>query len=285
MSVNSKPKVSNSKITVQQWLQQATEALKAVGIPSARLDAELLLADALKVDRPWLIAHNDTLIATGVAQDTLHRRTQREPLAYIRGWQEFYGRRFIVSSNVLIPRPESETLIEFLKSLETPSDARLIDVGTGSGCLGITAALELPNTHVTLVDISDSALTIARQNITQLAAQRTTAIATITSDLLGSVSVDSPVDIIIANLPYVDREWQRSPETNYEPSLALFAEDQGLALIKTLITQAETQLTVGGYLLLEADTRQLDDIAAIAQQHTFSLLKREGFCLAFQKES
>lgn len=281
MSANSKPKVSNNKITIHQWLQRATEVLKVAGIPSARLDAELLLADALEVDRPWLIAHNDVFIMPETAQETLKRRAEREPLAYIRGWQEFYGRRFIVSPSVLIPRPESEVLIGFLKALEIPQDAQIVDVGTGSGCLGITAALELPHIHMTLVDISPDALSVAQQNIAQLAVHRTPAIKTAISDLLANIHI-SP-EVIIANLPYVDSGWHRSPETDYEPSLALFAEDKGLALIKSLIMQAEELLALNGYLLLEADTRQLDETIAIAKQHQFSLVKREGFCLALQK--
>src|SRR5690554_8209766 len=111
MNANSKPKAPNSKISVREWLDQATHTLQQAGVPSASLDAQLLLSDALEVDRTWLLAHDQALIAPQTAQIALQHRAARMPLAYLRGWQEFYGRRFIVSPEVLIPRPESETLI------------------------------------------------------------------------------------------------------------------------------------------------------------------------------
>ena len=132
-----------------------------------------------------------------------------------------------MSPQVLVPRPESEAIIELLKELGV--SGKLLDIGTGSGCLGITAKLEIPKLNVILSDIIQPALRVARQNAEKFQAD----VALIKSNLLRAVP--GKFDIIIANLPYVDRSWQRSPETNHEPALALFAKDEGLALIYQLI--------------------------------------------------
>ncbi len=281
MNANSKPKAPNSKISVREWLDQATHTLQQAGVPSASLDAQLLLSDALEVDRTWLLAHDQALIAPQTAQIALQRRAARMPLAYLRGWQEFYGRRFIVSPEVLIPRPESETLIAFLKSIPTAKlQGNLFDVGTGSGCLGITAGLEFPQLHITLIDISQGALTIAKQNAQRhaLPSQRLTLL---NSDLLAATSRQP--SIIVANLPYVDKTWDRSPETAHEPAQALYADNHGLALIYRLITQAARQLPPGAYLLLEADTRQIEAITSFAATYQFVPQLQEGFCIMLQK--
>lgn len=287
MSVNLRRKVPNNKISIQQWLKNAVEILQRAEIPSARLDSELLLVDALEVDRTWLVAHADDIIEASTANDTLQRRSQREPLAYIRGWQEFYGRRFTVNASTLIPRPESETIIDILKELplSTLPHRTILDIGTGSGCLGITAALELRDTDVTLVDVSTEALTVARENIRIHTAeiQRNNSKVTDTiSDLLSDL--ESTPSIILANLPYVDISWECSPETRYEPSLALFAEEHGLALIHRLIEQARAQLMPGGYLLLEADIRQLQAIEQFALKHGFSAIVVRDYIIALQRQ-
>jgi release factor glutamine methyltransferase len=174
-------------------------------------------------------------------------------------------------------------MIEILKSLmpaipplldEPPLN--LVDVGTGSGCLGITAALELPQLSVSLLDISRHALTIAEQN----AKIHHASVSIIRSDLLAQYPLRP--DIILANLPYVDPEWPRSPETAHEPSVALFAADQGLALIKKLIVQAAVRITPNGYLLIEADRSQLTEIRQFAKQYDFKQIKRDGFIIALQ---
>jgi release factor glutamine methyltransferase len=275
MNVNLPPKTSVSK-----WLERATQQLQAVGIASARLDAEIILAHTLLKNRTFLHAHPEFPLdphRREIADARLQLRCERTPIAYIVGHKEFYGRLFAVTPATLIPRPESEDIITFLNELPTPA-GRLVDVGTGSGCLGISAKLEQPQLQVTLLDISQHALTVARKNAKNLHAE----VEVARSDLLESYPFQA--DFIVANLPYVDPLWQRSPETQYEPDIALFANDNGLHLIKKLITQTPSHLNTNGYLLVEADPRQHDAIIAAAQQHGLSHQQTRGFIICFRKD-
>jgi len=154
---------------------------------------------------------------------------------------------------------------------------RLIDVGTGSGCLGITAKLEFPELEVTLADISPPALVVASDNAQRLHAD----VALLESDLLQSYHLQA--DIIIANLPYVDSTWEVSPDTIHEPSLALFAGDGGRALIKKLIIQSVTIITQSGFLVLEADPFQHESIVAHAKRKGLTLHSKKGYVIVFQK--
>ncbi len=283
MNANSPPLVP----AINSWLKSATEQLKTVGIASARLDAELILAHALQKDRTYLHAHSEDLlndVDQEKADNQLARRLKYTPIAYIVGFKEFYGRRFSVTTDTLIPRPESEAIIDSLKNLVagdlTPVDGtslRLIDVGTGSGCLGITAKLEFPELMVTLADISPPALVVARTNAQRLHAD----VALLESDLLQSYHLQA--DVIIANLPYVDSAWEVSPDTIHEPSLALFADDGGLTLIHKLIDQAVSVLTPQGLLLLEADPRQHRLIIARASHQGFHIISKRDYCLALKR--
>jgi len=263
-------------MTISKWLEDSTAKLKTAGITSARLDAEVLLAYSLDKDRAWLIAHSDEKFDTGKADELLQRRLKREPVAYIRGYKEFYGRDFKVTPDTLIPRPETEILIELLAPL-VADGKRLIDVGTGSGAIAITVKLEYPSLIVEATDISDAALEVAELNSKTLGADITVQ----RSDLL--VATKATFDIIVANLPYVDTSWEVSEETHAEPSLALYANDSGLALIKHLIEQASIRLIGGGYLVLEADPRQHDDIIACGHDHDFDWYETDGFIVALER--
>lgn len=262
-------------MTIAAFLNDATATLAAADIPTARLDTLVLMEQTLKQNKAWLLAHGEEPITaenlTDLQQKTA-RRAKREPLAYILGWHEFYGRRFTVTPDVLIPRPESELLIDLLKTLPLPDNASLLDVGTGSGTLAITAARELPHLRVDACDISQAALVIAAQNAERLG----TMVHFFESNLLRGV--EKHYTAIIANLPYVAHDWQRSPETNFEPSLALFAEQDGLALIAQLIASAPEYLHRGGWLLLEADPRQFVAIKKAAEP-MFSVIRSEGFVI------
>jgi len=255
-------------LKIKEWLAQATKTLSAAGIPSARLDALLFLSDTLRQSKSWLLAHDDEPLhpaQLAALQSALEARRDRQPVAYIRGHQEFYGREFRVTPTTLIPRPESEEGIELLKSLQPLAGQTIIDVGTGTGCLAITAALELPSVRVIACDISPEALKVAAHNAQALKAS----VTFFKSDLLAAIS--QPVEVIIANLPYVDPSWERSAETEFEPSLALFAEHEGLALIYKLITQTTTKLKDSGALLLEADPQQHAAIAQAAVHAGFTV--------------
>lgn len=257
-------------VTRNDWLSQAEAQLKDAGIDSARLDSELLLTHALRISRTALHAHPDVSLPPAlepVLDAMLSLRIIRVPIAYIVGHREFYGRLFKVTPSVLIPRPESEDFITILKELPVPTT--IIDVGTGSGALAVTLALEFPHAQVFGTDISKDALVVARQN----AAAYDTAVNFVQSDLLtefGAIGFTDPTTIV-ANLPYVDTADDRSPETDHEPAEALFAAKQGLELIETLIRQASALLHSGDYLLLESNPSQQPAIAAAAQESGFAL--------------
>lgn len=266
-------------MTFQAWLLDATARLKQKGISSARLDAELILSYVLCQNRTWLYTHyhdnlsNEKLTA---ANSNLQLRINYTPIAYIVGRKEFYGREFLVTPDVLIPRPETEALIEFIID-NNFSSANILDVGTGSGAIAITLALELLESRVTAIDISPAALKIARQNSTKLQAK----VKFVESDLLANIS--DQFKLIVANLPYVDRNWEVSPETKAEPELALFAEDNGLSLIKQLIIQANQNLSTNGMLLLEMDPRQIEIAANFAISRGYKVNVKQIFLLALQK--
>lgn len=265
-------------MSIGQWLAHATKQLQVAGIATARLDALILLSDTLVQDKNWLLAHADEQLdpqAQQLLNALLLRRQQREPLAYIRGKQAFFGHTFSVTPDVLIPRPETETLLELLLAIPDLPGKTLIDVGTGSGCIAISAKQSAPRLHCIGLDISPSALRIARQNATQLGAN----VDFKESDLLQNYC--GPADIIAANLPYVDSSWHRSPETNYEPLQALFAGDSGLALIKQLFLQATALQTSGDRLFLEADPRQHQTILGAAQ--AYQLEETQGFILQLRR--
>jgi release factor glutamine methyltransferase len=261
-------------VTRKQWTLNATQMLTAAGIGSARLDALLLLCDELQLDKALVLAHDDQTLSSAQQQSLnakLARRQKREPLAYIRGTQEFYGRRLAVTPNVLIPRPETESLIELLGSLHLAEGSTISDIGTGSGAIAITIKLEHPSYHVVATDVSLEALWVATGNARQLRAQVDLRQGSLLEPL------DRPVDCIIANLPYVDSTWKRSPETDYEPSLALFADDHGLQLIHQLLDQALLRLNRPGYIILEADPEQHPAIIRLAAAQGFGRLSTNGY--------
>lgn len=266
--------------TMTGWLHSAAARLREIGIVSAYLDAEIILAHTMRKNRTWLHAHDHEDIPANrldIANARLDLRLDRVPIAYIIGHKEFYGRRFHVSPSVLIPRPESETIIDLLKEHCKPFHKQFVDVGCGSGVLGITAKLELPKLSVTLCDISRHALTVALKN----ANAHHIDVQILESNLLDSYPAQA--DIIVANLPYVDETWERSPETAHEPSLALFAEENGLELIYKLINQTAEKLSVGGILLLETDPVQHKLIIKHAESHDLTLMEIRDYILVLGK--
>ena len=272
---------------VRYVLRSARQLLDG-SVPTPQLDADILLAHLLGVDRAWLIAHGDEELESLKVrkfESVVRRRLDREPVAYIVGHKEFYGREFIVTPDVLIPRPETETMIDILKQIyregrrKKAVGSRLVDVGCGSGCIGITAKLEMPEFDVTLCDISEPALAIARRNAKRLRAN----VDIVLSDLLSKVEIrNSKFDYILANLPYVDHAWQTSPELRHEPEIALYAQDQGLALIKTLIPQASSLLVPHGYLLLEADPCQHEEITTYGERYGLAVVEVRDYVVAMQ---
>ena len=256
-------------MNVNSWLKTAKTKIDS-------LDAELILLDELgEKDRSFLVAHSDILLNSKQISNLankIERRRNGEPLAYLTGFKEFYGRDFHVSPDVLIPRVESETIIDFAKELEPK---KILDVGTGSGCLAISLKLEIPEAEVSAVDISKDALKIAKLNAENLGAK----VHFSESDLLENVNDD--FELIVANLPYVDRDWDwLSKGLKFEPELALFAEDEGLYLIKKLIFQAKNRTK---YIIIESDTSQQEKIIDFAKNNNFSLVKKDNFITIYSQ--
>jgi release factor glutamine methyltransferase len=236
-------------LNVATALQQATALLEKDNITVPRLTAEVLLAHALGCERPYLYAHPEQEL-TDVQQlhfgRYLHERLKHKPTQYITGRQDFYGRMFHVEPAVLIPRPETELLVE--QALVRAPDARVIlDVGTGSGCLAVTLQLERPEARVIACDLSANALVVARLNARRLEAP----VRFFRGDLLEAVRGEK-ADLIVSNPPYVPDNETLPPEVaDYEPSSALRAGPDGMAVYRRLLADARRVLRPGGWLILE----------------------------------
>ena len=264
------------------WLRDAAEQLASIGIASALLDAEIILAHTRHKSRTWLHAHGDDILSErelDIANARLSLRIDRTPIAYIVGHKEFYGRLFKVTPSVLIPRPETEELISVMNTFITHDTHSVVDVGTGSGCIGITIKLEHPHLEVLLTDTSNHALRVAKENAARLGADVSTAKSSLMS------SIRQSFDIITANLPYVDEGWEVSPETQYEPSIALFAGDHGLSLIKRLLDQSKRSLAPHGIIFIECDKRQHESIIAHATTVGLNYRKSQGLILVFSRDA
>ena len=278
------PITKNSpRLSIADFLAISTKTLSKAGIASARLDSELILAHILRRSREWLLAHDATAMTQPQQQQArqlLLQRTQRQPIAYLTGKRDFYGHSFLVNEQVLVPRPESEVILAMLDELMQANHPRtVLDVGTGSGCLAISIKLAHPDLAVSACDISESALPVARLNATRLLPSGQQ-IKFYQSDLLSDLPVGSQFNLIVANLPYLSPVKNGlSPELAYEPAIALYADDDGLSLIKQLVATAPARLTPGGYLLLEMDTDQIETVASYATGYRYQVVKQEPFHL------
>lgn len=218
----------------------------------SRLEAELLLAHVLGVERSWLYAHGETPLTAeqAVALGELAARRQAGvPIAYLLGYREFFGRNFLVTPAVLIPRPETELLVETALEKLTPSQTSVIDIGTGSGCIGLTLAAERPHWQVTAVDLSPAALEVSRQNAALLGLSEAELLL---GDLFGPVR-DRRFSAILSNPPYVavgDPHLAQG-DLRFEPEIALSAAGDGFEIIRRLVQQAPQHLHDGGWLLIE----------------------------------
>jgi release factor glutamine methyltransferase len=220
----------------------------------------------------WLSRRNTVADAafTHHFEALVSRRATREPVAYLLGTREFYGRPFIVQPGVLIPRPETELLVEVaLKRIEATGARLIADVGAGSGCVAITLALEHPGLSIIATDRSPEALVIARANAVALGVA--TAIDWRETDLLTGVA--GPLNLIVSNPPYVperDRDSLSSDVRDFEPSLALFAGDDGLDVVRRLIPHAISRLRPGGALVMEVGAGQQSAVTALLEHASFA---------------
>jgi release factor glutamine methyltransferase len=243
----------------------------------ACLDAETLLLHVLGKNKAWLIAHADDELPDAHAarfHTLIARRHQGEPIQHITGQQEFFGLPFRITPDVLIPRPETEHLVEQVVRLAPLFvKLRIIDVGTGSGAIAVAVAHEWPSAVVTAIDISQSALTSAQGNATRIGfANR---IRFLQSDLLAAVAGES-FEMVVSNPPYVpasDRDSLSVEVRDHEPALALFAGEDGLDIYRRLIPQAFAALESGGYLLMEIGYGQSAAVAELLDQAGFASIE------------
>lgn len=268
---------ANSLPTIHKWLRDAQQKLKDSGVDSYPLDSLLLIEFVTGLNKAHILAHQDKQLNSDDLEQLntlLSRRANREPLAYITGVKEFYGRDFLVDTHVLIPRPESESFIELLKEHKI-THQNVVDVGCGSGAIGITAKLELPTNKITLLDISPEALTIAKKNQAALSAD----CKTLQSDLLPS---HNNFTVALANLPYVPKDLSVEPELSYEPSLALYVNDSGMALYKKLWQQLSSSGACK-YVLTESLRSQHDTMNQLAASAGYSHMDTDGLVQMFTR--
>ncbi len=253
-------------MNISTWLLQSMKLLGDAGVDSPRRDALVLLEDTLEKERAWVLAHHDYEIPDDLLDHVdalVARRLQREPLAYIRGKAWFYGRFFSVNPDVLIPRPESEAIIDSIKRLQP---ATMIDVGTGSGCLAVTAALEVPGCRVMATDVSPEAINIARSN-----AYRYDVRVDLRETYLLEGLLEKPVDLVVANLPYVPDGHVTSPEIEAEPKLALFAGIDGMDIYQSFWAQLSTTHHKPAHVItesLESQHHRMNELAIQSGFHT-----------------
>ena len=274
--------------TIESWLKKTAQKLRNAKIESSQLDAELILANVLKVERTFLHANPQKKLSKNIifhANNFLNKRLKRIPLAYIFREKEFFGRTFFVNENVLVPRPETETLIEITQKILQPNDV-VLDIGTGSGIIPVNLKAECgEKVEVFASDISLQALAVANLNAKKLLNQE---IPLFESNLLEKIPSDtlSKITIITANLPYVNRDWvdfEKNNELHHEPQIALYARKNGLELIFELLFQAQ-DLPRLRKIILEADPCQFEEIEKYANSCGFLKSKSENYTIVFEKK-
>jgi release factor glutamine methyltransferase len=249
--------------TIKEALQVGRQVLASTS-ETASLDAQVLLADLLNQPRAWVLGHTEAPLDTpqmDAYQARLEQYADGLPLPYVLGWWEFYGRRFEISPAVLIPRPETELLIDrALQHIAASSqDLRAADIGTGSGCIAVTLALEASDIDVVAVDRSSSALAIAHRNCLRFGVEGR--VQLVQSDLL--LPIKAPFDLICANLPYIPSATLAHLEVaQSEPNIALDGGSDGLEQIYRLLSQLGHWLAPGGMALLEIGAEHGDQSMA-----------------------
>lgn len=252
--------------TIHHLITQGAQVLQQAGVDTPRLDAELLLADLLGVGRAYLYAHPEEEIHANILQEwqqRLERRARREPLAYILGKAEFYGLEFTVTPDVLVPRPETEVLVQAILAKQP---ATVADIGTGSGCIAVAVAVNLPQAQVWATDISEAALRVARENAERHGvAER---VRLLQGDLLQPLA-GMRFEVIASNPPYVAESERLSlqPEVReWEPPQALFTGSDPLQFHRRLAAEAHFHLHEGGWLMMEVGMGQAEAVAALLEE-------------------
>ena len=257
---------------IRQTIRDVHHTLESAAIPDARLEAEVMVMSVMRMTRQSIFSQQETEVGPQQQRDLdamLEERLKRTPLAYILGYREFYGINVMVTPAVLVPRPETENLVEhalFMAIMGMESRELIIaDVGTGSGAIAINLALHLPAARIYAVDISEPALDVAAYNIRSHSVADRVKLGH--GDLLEPVP--EPVDLIVANLPYVptSRIPTLQPEVQKEPALALDGGEEGLDLVGRLLSQAPDKLKENGIILLELDPEQVPSVTELTHRH------------------
>jgi len=258
--------------SIRETIRATRQTLEAAGIPDARLEAEVMVMAVMRMTRQNIFAEQESAVAAHQATElagVVAQRLERVPLAYILGYREFYGINVAVTPDVLIPRPETEGLVEHtlfmaLMGMET-RELTIADVGTGSGAIAVNLAIHLPAARIYAVDLSEAALDVAAWNIRAHAVADRVRLGH--GDLLEPLP--GPVDVIVANLPYIPtgRIPTLQPEVRQEPQLALDGGADGLDLVRRLLAQAPGKLNSPGVILLELDPEQFPAAEAAAREH------------------
>lgn len=246
--------------TVLQIIQKTTEFLSAKGVENPRLNAEHLVGHALSLKRMQLYLQFERPLGEPELEKIrplVRRRAAREPLQYILGEVEWHGMKLKCDRRALIPRPETEYLIELVTQALPAPPQRSLDLGTGSGAIALALAQSYPGSHVVAVDLSDDALTLAKENATAVGLSER--VEFLKSDWFSEISAEAKFDLVLANPPYLsERETaETAPEVRgYEPHSALTAEAEGTGDLKTIISQTEAFLGAGGLLAMETGIQQ-----------------------------
>ncbi|MFN7928568.1 MAG: peptide chain release factor N(5)-glutamine methyltransferase [Blastocatellia bacterium] len=262
-------------LTIDKVLKSASLQLREADVPNDLLDAQTLLAHTLGQDRTYLIIHFNQPLTDEILlpyQSLIQRRAAGEPLQYIVGKQEFYGLEFEVTPDVLIPRPETELIVEEVLRLAAELPAPfVIDVGTGSGCLAVTIARELPTARMLALDISPAALAVARRNAIRNGVQER--IEFIESDLFSRLSPQRKADLILSNPPYIAQSEMPTLQRevrDWEPQIALTDFGDGMTFYRRLLAEAPDLLQPGGRLVFEMGYQQAEAIKSLVHETVWS---------------
>lgn len=251
----------------------ALQSALALDKNDARIEVHLLLQHALSVNRAWLIAHAEDLTTQEQKQSfemLLQRRLSGEPIAHILGAREFFGLTLKVTSDTLIPRPDTETLVEAaLKNIpQNAQPMNILDLGTGTGAIALAIAKHRPRAHVTAVDFSENALSIAKENAQHLAIKN---VSFLHSDWFSALKHQS-YDVIVSNPPYIAENDPHLSlgDVRFEPKSALTSGADGLDDIRTIIATSRLYLNLSGWLMIEHGYNQADDVASLFKTAGFS---------------